>query len=103
MFSKGTTSFTREFPECGLSSKEGRYQSETLSISTLDKDEEKAFKDKDSVAQNEPNGRLDLLGRPIAGPKYRLHSERYRRLQLACYNFLERPHGLLPHLYHISM
>ena len=103
MFSKGSTNFTRESPECGLSPKEGRYASETLSVSTLDKDEEKVITAEGSVAENGPSGRLDLLGRPIAGLKSRPHSEHYRKLQLGCYNFLERPRGLYPHLYHASV
>lgn len=103
MFSKGSTSFNRELPECGLSSKESRYESPTLSLSTIDKDEERGLKEDGSVTQNGPNGRLDLLGRPIPGARYRPHSERYRKLQLACYNFLERPRGVFTHLYHASM
>lgn len=100
MFSKGSTSFQRELPEIGLSAKERRYESQTLSLSTIDKDEEKGLKEDGSVGENRPNGRLDLLGRPIPGARNRAHSERYRKLQLACYNFLERPRGVLPHLYH---
>lgn len=96
MFSKGSTSFARESGECELSSKEARFQAHNSKL------EEKTNKDDCSVLQNGPGARVDLLGRPIPGAKYRAHSEQYRKIQLACYNFLERPHGS-SHLYHTSM
>ncbi|XP_031572430.1 potassium voltage-gated channel subfamily KQT member 1-like isoform X2 [Actinia tenebrosa] len=98
MFRKGSTNFARESGDCDLSLKEARFQSYTL------KSEEKASKGDEcgSVVQNGPSTRLDLLGRPIPGARNRAHSEQYRKIQLACYNFLERPHGL-SHLYHASI
>lgn len=97
MFSKGSTNFARESGECELSSKEARFHAQSLQL------EEKASKeDVRSVVQNGPSNRVDLLGRPIPGARYRAHSEQYRKIQLACYNFLERPHGP-SHLYHASM
>jgi hypothetical protein len=102
MFNKGSANFARESAECGLSSKEARFQTESLPLSKIDKLEEKDVLDERPVAQNGPSTRVDLLGRPILGARYRARSEQYRKIQLVCYNFLERPHGL-SHLYHASM
>ncbi|XP_013779290.2 potassium voltage-gated channel subfamily KQT member 1-like [Limulus polyphemus] len=46
--------------------------------------------------------RTNLLGKPIKSIS-RCRDPRYRRKQVMIYNFLERPHGLKPALYHLNM
>ncbi|XP_022243797.1 potassium voltage-gated channel subfamily KQT member 5-like [Limulus polyphemus] len=46
--------------------------------------------------------RTNLLGKPIKSFN-RSRDVRYRKKQTMIYNFLERPHGFKPVLYHLSM
>ncbi|XP_001634862.3 potassium voltage-gated channel subfamily KQT member 1 isoform X2 [Nematostella vectensis] len=89
----------------GFSLKESRYENESkIQLNRLDTGEEKTNEKhyEQPGSANGHSGRLDLLGRPVPGSKNRPHSEKYRRIQLYCYNFLERPRGLAI-VYHVAL